>query len=375
MINKQNFKVNNLIELSRNSWLNNNKQLSNISGKLVAPVFKSNAYGHGLPQMCLLANSTSPPFIALDSYNEAKLARKYTKLPILIMGHIRIQNFKNIPVGNYSFAVSSIDTIVELGKTRHKVNVHIELETGMNRFGVTESKLDRLLDEIKLHNNIKVEGVMSHLADAANATNQEFTIEQTKLFDSMVETVLEKGHKPKWIHLAQSAGLSKVASKYANVARVGIAAFGVNPLEPNDPKFSNYLGLKPIMTVKSRIVATKVIGKGQGFSYGLTFKANQKMRIAIIPFGYHEGLPSKLSNHATLTDQLGNHVKILGRINMNHTFVDVTGTKLKIGDEVIILSADASQPNSLHTLCNTNNIFNYEMLVNLSPTTRRVIVD
>jgi alanine racemase len=261
-----------------------------------------------------------------------------------------------------------------MGATGKKFVVHIELETGMSRHGVRIDELDKLLTTIKQYKNIKVEGVMTHLADADNPKTDAFVRLQTERFDKGVEMVKKAGFNLKYFHLAQSAGSVKTISKYANTLRVGLALYGITPLEKTDKYSVKLQNLKPALSLTSTITKILKINKGDSVSYSRTFTAKRDSNIGVLPLGYYEGVSRNLSN----VGQVGwkdRYVDIAGRVCMNHTMIDVTDSPAKVGDEVTLISNDLNDKLSLNRICAMHNLFNYSLLVGLNENIRRTIID
>ena len=368
------FKVLNEIILSKDSFLHNISVLKRISGLDIAPVLKANAYGHGIEAIATMSQNGSVPFIVVDGYFEALQIRKSVKTPVLVLSAIDEDNFENLKLDDFAFTVSRLETIHAIGKTGKTAKIHIEVETGMKRHGITKNKLPKLIKTLEEYDNITVEGIMSHLADADNPKSEEFVDKQIERFDKAVEQIKQAGHDPKWIHISQSAGSTRKMSKYANVVRPGIALYGINPLDPKDPKYEELQQTRPVMSITSKIGAVQELKAGESLSYGLTYTTENDQKIAVIPFGYYEGLPSVLSNKAVLLGPSGEELLARGRICMNHTMLDITDTDLKTGDAVTVISSNRSDPNSIQSICDKFDLFNYEFLVKISSSTRTHII-
>ena len=369
------FAVYNNIYVSRSAILNNFDLLSKLSPSgQVIPVLKSNAYGHGLEQVTEILKDRTFPYIAVDGYFEALKIHEISKQPVLVMGAIKSVNYANINPKNCAFVIHDIESLDAIGETNKSFTVHIEVETGMGRHGVRIDELDNFLNQIKKYKNISVEGIMSHLADADNPNSTEHVSLQTKRFDSAVEMVLGSGFKPKYIHIAQSAGSTKAASKYANTVRPGLALYGISPLEVNDGASDKLQLLAPALRLASTITKVLEVDGGESVGYSCTFVATQKSRIGVLPLGYYEGVSRALSNVGKV--KLGNdYLPIAGRICMNHTMIDITASNAKSGDEVIIISNDPTDQLNLANICHTHNLFSYGLLVGLNQNIRRTIVD
>jgi alanine racemase len=368
-----NYQTLNRIELDRQRVLANATYIQNQTGQAVIPVLKANAYGHGLEQMAQMLNQFACPFLAVDGYFEAAQIRDITRHRILVMGYIRPENMHLLDTKRCSFVVQDIAGLQALGALRRPIKIHLELETGMHRLGLSIDELDAYLTALKRYPRLQLEGVMTHLADADNPDSNDFNVQQIQLFDVAVERILAAGFQPRYFHIAQTAGSSKAQSKYANALRLGIGLYGINPLDPQDRQASKLAELKPVLELKSTIIKTYELQPGDQVSYGGTFKASSAMRIGILPLGYYEGLPRQLSNQGFVTYK-NQALPILGRICMNHTTIDITTTKLTVGGEVTVISKNNEQPNSIQTASATFDQFSYEWLVRLSSSLRRVIV-
>lgn len=371
---EKNFSVYNNIYISRSAILNNFDQLQKISGnKNIIPVLKSNAYGHGLEQIATILKDRNFPYIAVDGYFESLKIHEISKQPVLVMGAIKSENYKNIQPKNNAFVVHDLDTLKAVGNSRKKFKIHLEIETGMNRHGVKINDLKKLLNEFKKYQNLTLDGVMTHLADADNPDSVDYLNKQTRLFDESIDKIINFGFSPKYFHIAQSAGSIKVKSKYANTIRAGIALYGITPLEDNDPYFYLHKKLQPALKLTSSISKILDIKKGETVSYGRTWTAKSDCKIGILPLGYYEGLPRSLSNKGFVKFK-NQYLPIIGRVCMNHTMIDLSNTKIKTDNEVLIINTDKDDALSVNNICKSNEIFNYNFLVNLNQNIRRTII-
>lgn len=368
-----NYKTLNHIEINRDRLLHNltflQKQHPNFS---IIPVLKSNAYGHGLIQVSEILNSANCDLLAVDGYFEAARIRDITKHRILVMGYIKPENTKMLDIKKCSFVVQDTQGLQSLGSLKKTINIHVELNTGMNRLGLQPEELEQYLQILKKFPRLKLEGIMTHLADADNEIDDSYTNNQVRLFDSLVKYILNQGFSPKYIHIAQTAGSTKVNSIYANSLRIGIGLYGINPLAPQDKHFNDLNGLLPVLELKSTIIKTIDLKTGDKVSYNGIFTAPKPMRIGILPLGYYEGVPKELSNRGVVTNN-NSILSIVGQVCMNHTMIDLNSTDLKIGDEVTIISNNPSQPNSIEQICKFK-LHNDSLMTGISSSVRRVIV-
>ena len=364
----------NRIEISRQRLLANVALIQKAHPSFqVIPVLKGNAYGHGLEDVTNILNASSCQYLAVDGYFEAAKIRHFTNKRILVMGYILPENVRLTDTRRCSFVVQDIAGLKAFAALCKPVHIHLELNTGMNRMGLQPSEVQPYLDELKKHPQLELEGIMTHLADADNELDDSFTDQQTAAFDQQVEHILAAGFKPKLIHIAQTAGSAKVHSRYANAARIGIGTYGINPLLPKDKHQHDLAGLQPVLELKSTIMKVIDLQKGDKVSYSCTFTAPKAMRVGVLPLGYYEGVPRELSNKGCVTAD-GRELPILGRVCMNHTIIDLTGTKLGQFDEVTVISNDNRKPNSVIAMQNKHGLFAYTTLTGLSSSVRRTIV-
>ncbi len=364
----------NRIEVSRSALLGNARIIkSQHPGQAVIPVLKANAYGHGLELVAHALNSGGFPYLAVDGYFEALRVRSVTKQPVLVMGYIHPDNYGKLRLTGLAFVVHDLISVQALAATGRKVKIHIEVNTGMNRHGVQPADLPELLAEIKRHRKLEVEGLMSHLADA-DGEKDTFTQSQVKIFEEAVETVRGAGFLPKWVHLSQTAGSTKVASKTCNAIRLGIGLYGVNPLSEKDAKYQKLQKLQPALRLVSTIAKVIYVKKGDKVSYNGIWTAPRSGRIGVLPLGYYEGVSRGLSNSGQVLWN-GKYLPIVGRVCMNHTMVDLSGTSANQFDEVTVISNHTGDKNSVNGLARENGLFTYSTLTSLSPDVRRVLVD
>ncbi len=371
---RKRYKVLNRVELSRAAVLHNVALVqAQHPGFQTMPVLKSNAYGHGLREIAGILNDADCDLLAVDGYFEATRIRRITNHRILVLGYVASENVTLLDTKRCSFVVQDTDMLAALGKLHRPVRVHLELNTGMNRLGLSHKELPAYLAVLKQYPNLQLEGIMSHLADADNPSNDALTKRQVEQFDASVEEIRSEGFAPKYIHIAQTAGSTKASSRYANALRLGIGLYGVSPLTSDDAKSGMLSGLQPVLSLKSTIIKVIDLAPGDVVGYNATFQAKQSMRIGVLPIGYYEGVPRTLSNAGVFT--ASKHIlPIVGRVSMNHTMFDLGDSGRHVGDEVTVFSADPAQPNAIASIATQHNLFSYSLLTGISSSIRRQIV-
>ncbi|MEK7581103.1 MAG: alanine racemase [Patescibacteria group bacterium] len=344
--------------MSQGALKRNYNFLSQMAAPLkVAPVVKSNAYGHGIELVGSVLDSCNPPFFCVDSLFEAyQLKNSGINSEILVMGFVDARNIqvKKLP---FAYTVFDLDFAKALNRYQPGAKVHIKVDTGMNRLGVSTKNLPNFLDEIRKLKKVKVVGLMSHLASANSSKAQ--TNSQMQSFKDARKIVHQKSLDPKWFHVAASDGLfninKKVLGTVSNLTRVGIALYGAD----------EYGKTTPVLKLTSKIVQIKDIQKGGKVGYDGTYRAPSPLKIALLPIGYNDGLDRRLSQIGVLSYK-NNKCKILGRISMNITAVDISDIKRsKIGDEITVISNKPGNFNSVNKLARICSTIPHDLLVRL----------
>lgn len=354
----------NTIEISRDNLLHNYKVLSSINPKVkVAPVLKSNAYGHGLILVAKILDHVGAPFFCVDSIYEAyELLKVKIKTPILIMGYIEPENLKvkKLP---FKYAISTMDLAEAISKYQPDAKIHIFVDTGMHREGVPLENLFEFLEKIK-DLNLEIEGLMSHFSSADNPNNPLNKL-QTKNFEGALEVLRSQKVYPKYCHLANSDALISTLPKFStNPARVGIALFGIGRDD----------NLNPVLSFKTKIVQIKKIRRGDRVGYSGTFTARKSMLIGVLPAGYYDGVDRKLSNKGIVTID-GKECPIIGTVSMNITTIDLSNVHNPyVGQIVLVYSNIRTDKNSIENAAKTSRTIPYDLLVHLASSTKRVIV-
>jgi alanine racemase len=350
----------------------------------VAPVLKSNAYGHGLLEVAKIlekgAKKGDFPFFIVDSYFEAVALRaRRIKTPLLIIGYTRPETIVRSRLTKTAFAVTSMATLESLAKTEQSARIHLKIDTGMRRQGILLEETDRAIEILKTNHSIILEGLCSHLCDADDA-DESFTESQIHIWNRMVKKFREAFPDLKYTHLAATDGHYFAHDIDANVSRLGIGLYGLS----ENPVLAKKLDLRPVMEMKTIITDVKPLKAGETVGYGRTFKASTDMTVATIPVGYFEGLNRKLSNTGLI--QVGPNrtlCPMVGRVSMNITSIDVSKivggvgdvSGVKIGDAVTVISNNATDPNSIVSIAKKCGTITYEIAVKIPEHLKRTVVD
>lgn len=366
----------NKIEISKQALINNFNFFQNKHSQTeICPVLKSNAYGHGLELLAeFVDREIKPKFIIVDSLYEAYKIED-VNTPILIIGYTRPENFKIKKKLNFSFPVYDEQTIAALAQYHPEAKVHVKIDSGMNRLGITPSQVDDFIELLKKYPRLNVTGIYTHLSQADDPQAKDFTNNQVKTFKKVIRKFESQGFSFKWKHIAATSGSEVVPDPEFNLIRIGLGFYGISPF-PKNTKENKILEkkLKPALKFTTHLAQIKHLPKGAQVSYGGTYTAKKDMKIGILPVGYYDGVDRRLSNKGVVTIK-GKGCPILGRVCMNLTIVDLSQIKNpKLEQEVVIYDDNSSSPNSIKNSAELANTIPYTLLVNLAPSTRRVLI-
>ncbi|MEI8249356.1 MAG: alanine racemase [Candidatus Taylorbacteria bacterium] len=362
------------VEVSKSRLLHNLHQFQRVAPHgMVAPVLKSNAYGHGLMEVAhILEGEKGIPFWIVDSYFEAVALRaKGFKTPLLIIGYSRPDTIERSRLRDTIFTVTSLDTLRSIENIERHLKIHLKIDTGMHRQGILPQDIDTAITMIASNPLIRLEGICSHLSDADNI-DPSWTEGQIHTWNSIVKKF--KGAFPliKYVHLSATDGHRFSQEIHANVSRLGIGLYGL----VDGDSFKPALDLKPVLEMKTIITDIKKIHANDTVGYGNSFKAEKDMTLGLIAAGYFEGIDRRLSNKgAVLVNHSQVTAPIIGRVSMNITSIDVTHISgVKVGTHVTVISHDHTKPNSIQHMAQLCNTIPYDIAVHIAPSLKRVIV-
>jgi alanine racemase len=347
----------------------------------VAPVLKSNAYGHGLLEVAQALKNENVPFFVVDSYFEAIALRSGGfKSALLIIGYTRPETIARSRLKNVAFTVTGMETLEHLPQeNRRMMRVHLKIDTGMHRQGILSEEIDRAIEIIKGNNSIVLDGLCSHLCDADDA-DESFTESQIHIWNRAVKKFRDAFHSSlKYTHLAATDGHYFGHDIDANVSRLGIGLYGLS----ENPLLTAKLDLQPVLEMKTIVTGVKQLKEGETVGYGRTFKAMTDMTIATVPVGYFEGVDRRLSSGLDASKigqiQIGpnrTRCPIVGRVSMNITSIDISkAAGIKIGDTAIVISNNAADPNSIASMAQKCGTISYEVAVKIPAHLKRVVVE
>ncbi len=344
----------------------NFKYAQSKTNSTVICVVKASAYGHGAVPVSLRLEKEGCKYFAVSSIEEAlELRHGGIKNDILVLGYILPMHIQEAVENDITFACASLDFAkilcgMELNK---RARVHIKINTGMNRTGFSVCH-DRGADDLKTAAkmleacpNVDVEGVFSHFAKAED--DNEFSNTQYDNFKMACMMLKDCQIEPKMVHICNSAGAENYPQMHLDAVRIGIHLYGC---EAKDK------GFVPTIDFCTRIVDVHYITEGEGVSYGLDFVAKEQRKIAVIGAGYADGVFRCLSDGKGDVLVNGHICKIIGRVCMDMTMIDVTGVDVSVGDKVVIWGKE----HSIERQAQNASTISYELMCALSPRVTRV---
>jgi alanine racemase len=260
------------------------------------------------------------------------------------------------------YSISILNKFLLFIKERGLKNfpVHIKFDTGMHRLGFSEDEIVTVTEALVQSNLLMVQSVFSHLAGSEDENHDEFTKLQISRFEKMSKTVSNALSYRFFRHILNSAGIERFPEAQFEMVRLGIGLYGISS--------GNASKLKNIGTLKTIISQTREVKAGDTVGYGRKGIAVNKMKVAVIPIGYADGLNRKLGNGAAKFIVNGKFAPTIGNICMDMCMLDVTGIKISEGDPVIIFGEDLP----VSELAEKLGTIPYEILTSVSTRVNRV---
>jgi len=347
--------------------------IRSISKREVIPIVKADAYGHGmLPVAKALVSRGSCHTLAVATLEEAIELRK--KIPyaisiIVLSGYWPHQaeafvKYRLVPV------IHSLNHLKSLQLRKTLPDIHLKVDTGMNRLGLRPEEIPVAIEILKKL-NIKLSGIGTHFAESDKSTSS-FTDEQLKLFEAIQKELL--GHKllhtDAKVHVANSSAILRGKLGSSVAVRPGLSLFGISP----NPHLKGSSELIPILTWRARVVSSKLIKKGETVGYGRTYRAKRNEKISIVSIGYADGFPRALSNRGSVLVG-GKKVAVRGRVSMDLIAIDTTGFEVRDGSPVVLIGSDNRNEISAWDLAQAADTIPYEIFCGISPRVPRIYLD
>ena len=339
-------------------------------------VVKADAYGHGAVQVARRLETLGAEYLAVACLDEAlELRQAGITTPILILGYTPTERAEALldngitqTVYDVEMARALSDAAAAAGKT---LKIHVKADTGMSRLGwlcggEDQSAAMEAIAQVCALPGLEAEGIYTHFANADG--DEDYTMLQFTRFLDLLEALEGRGITFAIRHCAASAAALKYPCTHLDMVRPGIALYGHYP----DPSCEGLdgPGLRPVMTLKTRVASVKAVPAGTPVSYGCTHVLDRETKLAALTIGYADGLPRLCSDKLEVLIG-GQRAPVVGRICMDMCMADVTGLDVAPGDEVEVFGEHLP----IEDVAALAGTIQYELLCAVSPRVHRAYLD
>ena len=361
------------VEINLNAIKANAKAIKKHTGSKLIAVVKADAYGHGVIPVTEALQNIADMFAVATVDEGIELRQAGIQNPILILFSplpdlaVDIVDYDlTAAVDNWSLAEQLNRVILDRNHQSQpvkikKAKIHINVNTGMNRCGVRFTEANRFIKDLESLSLLEMEGVFTHFA-TADENDQSFAQIQLNRFHSVIKNTLNISLK----HVANSAAALTIPESHLDVVRTGLSLYGIYPAKEKPVQ------LQPALSWKARIGWIDYIEPGEGISYGLTFKTQNRIRVAGIQVGYGDGYPRALSGKGEVLIG-GIRRPILGRVCMDMIVCRLMSTdNITVGDEVVLIGKQGNEEIGVDEIADHANTISYEILTNIGKRVKRI---
>lgn len=326
-------------------------------------VAKAECYGHGMYGTTVYLNQIGVSAFAVATIDEGIRLRKYgISGEILIMGYTSPMRAKELCKYKLTQTLIDYEYSLRLDEQGYKVTAHIKVDTGMHRLGFDADDTKEIVTAFSLK-NIEITGIFTHLcsADSRAEEDVDFTRKQIGKFYNSLDNLRKSGIRIPKVHIQSSYGLLNYPEIKSDYVRAGIALYGVLSSPNDETKLK--LDLRPVLSLKARVVLLRKIRKGETVGYSRAFTASRDSLIAILPIGYADGFPRNLSCGKSIVLICGQKAPIIGKICMDQLAVDVTDiSNIKIGSIATLIGKDENDEIAAPTVAENSESITNELL-------------
>ncbi|MCI0651765.1 MAG: alanine racemase [Planctomycetes bacterium] len=337
----------------------------------VLGVVKADAYGHGAVAVSSAMMRRGIAMLGVGDSNEAiRLREAGIAAPILVLGAVVEGEIPELIRHRVIPMIHSPERIQDFNRAALRLGtrmpVHLLVDTGMSRLGVTPARALEHWRSILEASNLELRGVGTHLASPQE--DPAFTREQIAVFLRCIDAARAAGIAPPLLHVVSSAALQRCADVHLDMVRLGGFLYGISP----EPLPS---GIEPMLSLYTQIVYLRDHAPNTSIGYGGTYRTRGHARIATLPVGYHDGYAHHLSNRAHVLIR-GERAPVVGRVSMDYVMVDVTRIAgAAIGDRVTLIGKDGGQEIAVADLARWAQTIPYEITCHLGARVRRFAAD
>jgi alanine racemase len=329
-------------------------------------VVKADGYGHGAVPVARRLESAGADFLGVATVDEGvELRNSGISLPTLVMGGVMpwddTRTFREYRLTPVVAELESLQRVAQdAGQSNLPTTVHIKIDTGMGRLGLSLDGLDELFDMLNVAKHIRVEGLMSHFA--CSEQRDEYGMAQIRRFEEAIDLFMKHAVQPPLLHMANSGAVCQYPESYFSMVRVGIMLYG----SYSDAGLAEKLQVRPVMKLTSRVAYVKSFPPESALSYGRTFITRRQTKVAYIAAGYADGIPRALSNKGAVLLG-GKRCPIIGRVCMDWLLVDVTDLPhVTPGEEAVLMGAGENDAITADEIAAYAGTIPYEILCSVS---------
>jgi len=323
----------------------------------VLSIVKGNGYGHGGPQVAKILEKAGSDWFGVTCTNEGIDVRKAgVRKPILVLTSFwpgeetNLLKYDLTPVIHRCEQLKALDRAAAKRSPRKPVSFHLKIDTGMNRLGIATSDVECFAGRLVKCKHLRLGGVMTHFASSeafAPSPQGQQTLEQERNFYAALDHLRKLGIDTGIVHMANSAAIASRPESWGDMVRPGVILYGYHPgYDPPEQRAEaeRRLPLKPVMSLRTRIITLRRVSAGDGVGYGAKFIAERPSVIAVLAAGYGDGIHRSLSNGRGSVLVRGKLAPIIGIVSMDVTMIDVTDVaSIEVGDIVTIYGTDGER--------------------------------
>jgi len=347
---------------------------------LLAPVVKSNGYGHGLELASRIFAESGADWLCVHSAEEAaEVAALGLGVEILQLGPVEPERIAEALHAGVHLTVSEpsrLEQVLTTASAREfTAKIHLKVETGTWRQGADPARIARMLELLAGHPNAELVGLHSHFANIEDTTRHEFATGQFRKYGEFLAQAKEAGCEPRYRHFASSAATLLFPHTHLDLVRPGISSYGYWPsretLVSARSSGADAVRLTPALTWKSVLTEIKPVAAGSYIGYGCTDKVEVDTELAIVPVGYADGYRRSMGGPAHVLVN-GRRCPVRGRVCMNLIMVDVGHVdEVEVGAEVVLLGRQGDEEITAELLAEWAQTLHYEILAGLNPAIER----